>query len=33
MKSWVDNFILSWDTMKNNFEYWITSAVSKEQIM
>lgn len=29
LKSWVDNFIKSWDTMKNYFEYRVTSALSE----
>ncbi|MFT6631313.1 MAG: transposase [Bacteriovoracaceae bacterium] len=29
LKSWVDNFILSWETMKNYFEYRVTSALSE----
>jgi transposase len=29
LKSWVDNVILSWDTMKNYFEYRVTSALSE----
>ena len=29
LKSWVDNFIASWDTMKNYFEYRVTSALSE----
>jgi transposase len=29
LKSWVDNFISSWETMKNYFEYRVTSALSE----
>ena len=29
LKGWVDNFIRSWDTMKNYFEYRVTSALSE----
>lgn len=29
LKSWIDNFISTWDTMKNYFEYRITSALSE----
>jgi len=29
LKSWVDNFISTWETMKNYFEYRVTSALSE----
>jgi transposase len=29
LRSWVDNFISSWETMKNYFEYRVTSALSE----